>query len=403
MSSRKLYVGKDSIKNTLLISAFLLLGQLKFDCAYALSSLDAGVGVETATPPTRARGTAVRNVKDYGAKGDGTTDDTAAIQKAINSLPTTGGTVNIPSGTYSINANTSIKLRSRMLLNLATDAKLVARASSRDRFYIVLVQDVSDVEIIGGELIGDRNIHTGTTGEWGHAIAVYHSRRVTVKKSILRDCWGDGISIGGSSATPTDDVFISNVLAINNRRLGMTIAGSTNVKVYDSEFSFSNGTSPQSGLDIEPDAPSTASNIVISHCKFDNNARHGLNMYKLSSGITVQWSNFEANKSAGLVILGVNKVFIRNNTIQENNNVGMFVQKETFDVQISQNTFRHNYIRGNFAPRSNNGFSLAGFDGRLPEDSATSTFADISIVNDPTTYDIRFGTNYFRNSLVPAQ
>lgn len=37
---------------------------------------------------------------DYGATGDGITDDTAAIQNAINSLGTAGGTVYIPRGTY---------------------------------------------------------------------------------------------------------------------------------------------------------------------------------------------------------------------------------------------------------------------------------------------------------------
>jgi Pectate lyase superfamily protein len=42
----------------------------------------------------------VYDVKDYGAKGDGTTDDTAAITAAINALPSTGGVLYFPSGTY---------------------------------------------------------------------------------------------------------------------------------------------------------------------------------------------------------------------------------------------------------------------------------------------------------------
>jgi hypothetical protein len=41
------------------------------------------------------------SVKEFGAKGDGTTDDTAAIQSAINTVQTAGGgTVFLPVGTY---------------------------------------------------------------------------------------------------------------------------------------------------------------------------------------------------------------------------------------------------------------------------------------------------------------
>lgn len=42
------------------------------------------------------------SVKDFGAVGDGTTDDTAAIQAAIDSLPATGGSVYVPPGVYMV-------------------------------------------------------------------------------------------------------------------------------------------------------------------------------------------------------------------------------------------------------------------------------------------------------------
>jgi hypothetical protein len=44
------------------------------------------------------------SVKDFGAKGDGTTDDTSAIQAAINLACTYGGNVYLPAGTYKISA-----------------------------------------------------------------------------------------------------------------------------------------------------------------------------------------------------------------------------------------------------------------------------------------------------------
>ncbi|MCD9022696.1 glycoside hydrolase family 55 protein [Cohnella silvisoli] len=48
------------------------------------------------------------NVKWFGAKGDGTNDDTAAIQSAINSLPARGGTVYFPGGVYSITSTITV-------------------------------------------------------------------------------------------------------------------------------------------------------------------------------------------------------------------------------------------------------------------------------------------------------
>jgi hypothetical protein len=49
------------------------------------------------------------DVRAWGAKGDGTTDDTSAIQDAINSLDSQGGIVFLPPGTYLISSALEIK------------------------------------------------------------------------------------------------------------------------------------------------------------------------------------------------------------------------------------------------------------------------------------------------------
>ena len=57
------------------------------------------------------------NVKaaPYGATGNGTTDDTAAIQAALDAVPTGGGHVYIPAGRYKISAMLSIKKDNTMV------------------------------------------------------------------------------------------------------------------------------------------------------------------------------------------------------------------------------------------------------------------------------------------------
>ena len=50
----------------------------------------------------------VRNVKTYGATGDGTTDDAAAIQAAADDIPSGGGKLYFPEGVYAINTTITL-------------------------------------------------------------------------------------------------------------------------------------------------------------------------------------------------------------------------------------------------------------------------------------------------------
>jgi hypothetical protein len=54
------------------------------------------------------------SVKDFGAKGDGSTNDTAAIQYAVNACQLTGASLYIPAGTYK--ATSSINITTRLHL-----------------------------------------------------------------------------------------------------------------------------------------------------------------------------------------------------------------------------------------------------------------------------------------------
>jgi len=79
----------------------------------------------------------VVNVKDKGAKSDGQTDDTAAIQAAIDQVAGNGATVFVPDGTYMVNAvgENRLTLKSDMTLKLSSDAKLKGGTTTRSNMH----------------------------------------------------------------------------------------------------------------------------------------------------------------------------------------------------------------------------------------------------------------------------
>ena len=96
------------------------------------------------------------NVKDvpYAAKGDGKTDDTAAIQKAIDAVAIKGGgIVDIPNGTYMINGLVSngkhgLQLRDNVTIRMSSQTVLQALPNSSKWYSIFWINNVKNVNIL---------------------------------------------------------------------------------------------------------------------------------------------------------------------------------------------------------------------------------------------------------------
>lgn len=76
------------------------------------------------------RGARVYNVRDFGARGDGVTLDTAAVQGAIDACATDGGgTVLVPGGVFLIG---SLEIKSNVALRIAASGKLLGSGHAKD-------------------------------------------------------------------------------------------------------------------------------------------------------------------------------------------------------------------------------------------------------------------------------
>ena len=333
-------------------------------------------------PTVRTRGTAVRSVKSYGAVGDGIHDDTAAFQAAINSLPSTGGTVTVPAGTYLIDPVKKVQLRSYMLLSMDPNATLKAKSNSATRAYILYAYKRTQVEIAGGRLLGDRDTHTyvsGSTSEWNHGLQIIGCTGVTVRDMWVGQCAGDGICTGGN----TTDLVINNVISTGNRRQGLSLTQCNNVKVYNSEFSYTKGTSPECGIDIEPDNDYLATNIWIENCRLNNNNKYGINIFNRASKITLNKCTIEHNNSCGMVTVGCSAVTLQNSLIQNNSATGvLFSSGSTFAMKGC--TSYNNYCRlGN---KDRKDFTQTGWTKTIERDILIKSGAAGVVV----------GTNYYK-------
>ena len=208
------------------------------------------------------------NVRQFGAKGDGTNDDTASIQCALDNCKN----VNVPSGTYMIDATEHISPNTGNKLVLSNDATIKAITNAEEHYEIIYINNVHDVEVCGGTIEGDRSTHTGATGEWGQCISVIGgSDKIYIHDINLKNAWGDGIYFNTCSNVTTARVHVDNV-----RRNGYSLIATTNFLSEDDFIENTNGTAPQCGVDIEPNTSANVlDNVVFNRLSTKNNANKG--------------------------------------------------------------------------------------------------------------------------------
>ncbi len=265
------------------------------------------------TPPPAAPAPEGKNVRDYGATGNGSTNDTAAIQTALNE----NTTVYIPDGTYMINVDQPLKPRSNQTITLSSNAVLKALPSANGYNAVVRMSGVSQVNISGGKIVGERYQHKGSSGEWGMGIHVIQgSNNISISNMTISDCWGDGIFLGDSPYV--SDITIDNVISDNNRRQGLSITDAKRVIVKNSVFKNTNGTLPEAGIDIEPDANQTAEDIKIINTQMVGNRGSGLDLWGINGviqNVEVVGSTMRDNSNMGIRLIKASHLTFDSNTV----------------------------------------------------------------------------------------
>jgi parallel beta-helix repeat protein len=196
------------------------------------------------------------------------TNDTTKLQILLNAGK------QIPKGTYYIDAMVGIEPKGG-LLNLE-GVELRAIPQSNRAYAIVLVKDVNDLTIKGGRIIGERHQHIGGSradGGYGYGIRVMgNSARVTIDGVYIADCYGDGILISGGVKDVVDSPTVKNCTLYRNRRQGISVGSCKNLKITNNRITFTEGTPPECGIDVEPWDNEVVQGVTITGNTITDNA-----------------------------------------------------------------------------------------------------------------------------------
>jgi polygalacturonase len=259
--------------------------------------IGAVIAAGIAAVPAMAAGK-VCDVKKYGAVGDGTTKDTAAVQKAIDDCTAGkgGGTVDVPAGTYVI---APIVLKSNMTLHLQKDATLLGSPDMADYPKVVFARHPTVQPLVGSVNAENITINgEGTIDGNGHiwwdyvrgvrdsgVLGTDHPRPMGVVFDHSKHIRMDGVTVQNSGfwqIVPyyADDLTFRNlrVLAPLSPNTDAIDPFSSSNIVIDHVFASTgdDNVAIKSGEINSPGPDDPSKNITITDCTFERG--HGISI-----------------------------------------------------------------------------------------------------------------------------
>lgn len=250
-----------------------------------------------------------------------------------------GTTIDVPAGDYVLSH--PLILRSNLVLRFAPGTTVMAEQGT------FLGIDDSLIDIAGVENLTIHAVdctfemrkedYMDSTlykpSEWRHVVSIRGSRNITIVGGRYGSSGGDGIYIGPlvslSQRTSCDNVQLIGVTCHNNYRQGISVLAATNSLIEDSLFSGTIGTSPQAGIDIEPEYGDSV-DLIVRNClsKGNRGPAYMVNLSKVTPARVV-YIEFENCRSSAVpadkVEFRTIGVFDERGRLEDNLPIGTYV------------------------------------------------------------------------------
>lgn len=265
------------------------------------------------TPPTKRI-----NVKTYGAKGDGSTDDTAAINKAI-SVARAGDVIYFPTGNYL--HSTHLLFKSISVLGDGPTKSLLTATTSADGA-LEFLGEVVAIDQIGVQYANPVN----STAILANGIFFDNVKVFAVRNVAVQNVSANGISVEGSILGTIGSSTISSPT-----ETGVFLMNSKEILVSKNTF------------------PLTSTAVYVNNSKISHTVAQNI---VIDSNL-IQNSS-EATLTAAIYVVGVSHCSINKNSVSNNAVGGILVQGNSLAelgnadyVSVTGNTFSNCGLLGN--------------------------------------------------------
>jgi len=326
------------------------------------------------------------NVKDkpFNAKGDGVTNDTAAIQAAINAASTSGGIVVIPKGTYKIGNSQSITIPSNVCIrgNGMNSSIVQSDGGSRTAKAVIITGSNVIIESIGFDL-KQVDLLSTTLPQTQTIIEISGSySNIMFNKCNFKNAFA-GVWMNPSSGSVMSNITIEDCDFSNLNfpiHLGIMVddRSTRTDRIYNVTISrnhIHDGYYASEGVKTAQ----RCDNIMIVNNIIENMKRDAIDLFASGNDVIVSNNILRGNLEHGIDIKRnttdypqqfygyVQKILILGNLIEDNQQRGVSINQlsnsvdDNHTIIVSNNVFAGNYqdainVSGNYINVENNMF-----------------------------------------------
>jgi parallel beta-helix repeat protein len=318
----------------------------------------------------------IRDICGYGAVMDGATDDAAAIQAAIDDLPSTGGCIMVPPGTAMVSTTLLLSgsagtKNNVTLMGFGNASILKLKANAADGPLIRLgYGPVKSTGMQVRDLRCEGNSANNASATQQCGISMENSTCAMIANLVINDFKQDGIEVSGS-----DYGSISACTTSNNSRYGIGPTGTDKSVLGLRVSACSIRSNTTAGIFIN-----SADGFILSDCDISLNTGEGILVKTV----------------AGVGVIGVN---INGCTIRDNGADGLKIINEHASTKIEGIVLDGCYVFTNTL----NGITISGKNGDVVGISAMGNIVTLNQnggfwIDGDVKYGTIFGNSVFNNS-----